>query len=493
MQNLKQVIMIFLKRLLGVAGICILFFTLVQCKQEKQDNRPNLLIVFPDQMRGHAMGFVGKEPVLTPNLDTFAKEGIYFSQAVSNYPICSPYRAMLMTGKYPHSTHMISNCNSKSGEFGVELDAKEECWSDVLNNQGYSLGYIGKWHLDTPHKPYVNTSNNRPDFAWNEWAPPSRRHGFSYWHAYGTYDYHLRPMYWNTDTPRDSFFYVDQWGPEHEADKAISFIKNENNEFREKGKPFALVVSMNPPHTGYSLVPDRYKELYRDIPIDSLVKKPNIPPAGTKWGDHYRKHIKDYYAAVTGVDEQFGRILKALKEQDLEDNTIVVFTSDHGDCIGTHEFVTKNNYFEEAFNIPLIIRYPQKLEPRTDELLLSVPDLYPTFLELMGMENLIPDEVEGISYAQYLLSGEGETPSSQLYMKVPLGEPTKGDRGVRNKRYTYIVQKLEDDRTDVVLFDRQIDPYQLNNIAKENRKLVDELNSELLQWLNKTDDPWLVK
>lgn len=485
--------MFFTKRLIAAIGACILVFGLVQCKQEQKKELPNLVIVFPDQMRGQAMGFVGKESVLTPNLDEFAKESIYFSQAVSNYPICSPYRAMLMTGKYPHSTNIISNCNSKSGEFGIELGSEEECWSDLLSKQGYSLGYIGKWHLDTPRRPFVNTANNREDFAWNEWASPSRRHGFNYWHAYGTYDYHLRPMYWDTDTPRDSFFYVDQWGPEHEADKAISFIKNEDNKYRKNGNPFALVVSMNPPHTGYSLVPDKYKDLYRDIPIDSLVKKPNISPAGTKWGDHYRLHIKDYYASISGVDEQFGRILAALKEQGLDENTIVVFTSDHGDCIGTHEYVTKNNYFEEAFNIPLLIRYPGKLKPRTDELLLSVPDLYPTFFGIMGLNALIPDDVEGISYADYLLSGEGETPSSQLYMKIPLGEPTEGTRGIRNERYTYAVQKLEGGRTHVVLFDRQKDPFQLKNIVKENKQLVDKLDTELTDWLNKTNDPWLIK
>jgi len=482
-----------INKLLSFLGSSILFFSLFSCNSKNDETRPNLLIVFPDQMRGQAMGFVGKEPVKTPTLDKFAEESIYFPQAASNYPICSPFRAMLMTGKYPHTTNVIGNCTSKSGEFGIELKETEECWSDVLNQQGYSLVYVGKWHLDTPRKPYVNTSNNSENFAWNEWAPPSRRHGFKYWHAYGTYDYHLRPMYWDTETPRDSFFYVDQWGPEHEADKAISFIKNENNEYRETGKPFALVVSMNPPHTGYSLVPDKYKEIYKNIPIDSLVNKPNIPPAGTRWGDHYRKNIKDYYASVTGIDEQFGRILKVLKEEGLDENTIVVFTSDHGDCIGTHEFVTKNNYYEEAFNIPLIIRYPEKLKPRSDNLLISVPDFYPTILDLMGLKESIPESVEGESFADYLITGTGETPSSQLYMKVKIDEPAEGIRGLRTERYTYAVHKLEGDSSKVVLFDRIEDPFQLKNIAKENEALIKKLNAELTTWLKKTNDPWLLQ
>ena len=478
-------------RSISVFVLGVLFFSFIQCAQKKEIEQPNLLIVFPDQMRGQAMGFVGKEPVITPTLDKFAEESIYFSQAVSNYPVCSPYRAMLMTGRYPHSTNMISNCNSRSEKFGVELGVDEECWSDVLSSLGYSLGYIGKWHLDSPRRPFVNTSNHREYYAWNEWAPPSRRHGFSYWHAYGTYDYHLRPMYWDTETARDSFFYVDQWGPEHEADKAISFIKNENNEYRKDGKPFALVVSMNPPHTGYSLVPDKYKEVYKNIPIDSLVTKPNIPASETRWGDHYRKHIKDYYAAITGVDEQFGRILKALEEEGLDENTIVVFTSDHGDCVGTHKMVTKNNYYEESYHIPLLIRYPEKLKPREEKLLISVPDYYPTLLDLMGLKKSIPEKVEGVSFADYLISGEGETPTSQLYMKIPLGEPDQGIRGVRNERYTYVVHKLDGDSSKIVLFDRDGDPFQLKNISTENEKVINELNAELVNWLKKTNDPWL--
>jgi arylsulfatase A-like enzyme len=126
--------------------------------------RPNLVFVFADQMRGTAMGFLGEEPVVTPHLDRFAQQSIVFTQAASNYPVCSPCRAMLLTGQYPHHNHVISNCLSRTAPYGVELQADAKCWSDVLKDCGYSLGYIGKWHLEAPHKPYIDCANM---LRWN--------------------------------------------------------------------------------------------------------------------------------------------------------------------------------------------------------------------------------------------------------------------------------------------------------------------------------------
>jgi arylsulfatase A-like enzyme len=116
---------------------------------------PNLVFVFPDEMRAQAMGFLGEEQVQTPVLDRFVKESVYFSNAVSNYPVCSPTRAMIFSGQYPVKNRVIGNCTSVSAQFGCELPAETRCWSDVLKEKGYSLGYIGKWHLDSPHAPFV--------------------------------------------------------------------------------------------------------------------------------------------------------------------------------------------------------------------------------------------------------------------------------------------------------------------------------------------------
>jgi len=457
----------------------------------KRQRRPNLLFVMVDQMRGSAMGFLNEEPVLTPRLDRFASESLVLPQAVSNYPVCSPYRAMLLTGRFPLQNKVVANCTSRSYEYGVELPREARCWSDVLREAGYSLGYIGKWHLEGPKKPFVESYNNRPDFAWNEWTPPERRHGFSFWHAYNTFDLHLTPEYWTTKMSRGERLKVRKWGPTHEVDTAIAYLKNEGGEYREAGKPFALVVSMNPPHMPYDQHPPELLEPYLGMSDEELLRRPNIPPAGTKWGDYYRKWIRHYYAMITGVDREFGRLLDALAEQRFAEDTIVVFTSDHGNCLGIHNRISKNNHFEESMRIPFLIRWPGRIQPRRDDLLLSVVDLYPTLLELMGLADRIPEEVRGTGYARFFLSGEGPRPDSQVYLRMPYQQPALGRRGVRTRRYTLMVERTADGVGATELYDRVNDPFQLENIAAARPQLVKELLHEQLQpWLDRGDDPW---
>ncbi|MCM0722248.1 sulfatase [Parabacteroides sp. W1-Q-101] len=459
--------------------------------QEKQSS-PNLIFIMADQWRGDALGCLGKEAVKTPHLDQLASEGVNFTNAVSSYPVSSPARGMLMTGMYPVHSKVTGNCNSATAPYGVELPESARCWSDVLKDQGYELGYIGKWHLDSPYQPYIETSNNKGKIAWNEWCPKERRHGFSHWIAYGTYDYHLKPMYWDTDASRDEFYFVDQWGPEYETDRAIDYIANQDNKFRDTGKPFALVVSMNPPHTGYELVPDKYKEIYRDVDVETVCNSPIIAPKGTKMGDFYRKSVLDYYACMTGVDEQVGRIIRQLKEQGLFENTIVVFTSDHGDSMGMHEHIGKNIYYEEAMRIPMMISWPEKIAPRRDStLMIAFADLYPSLLSLMGFKEQIPAEVQTFDLSASILSQEKAQEVVQPYYYLLPENLMTGYRGLRTKKYTFVVHATNGRTDEWILFDREQDPFQRNNIAPDQPALIKQFTSQLKDWLKKTNDPFM--
>ncbi len=454
------------------------------------DDHPNLVIVFADQMRGSSMAFRGIEPVITPNLDRFAAESLVLPEAVSNFPVCSPYRAMLMTGKYPYANHVVGNCTSRTRPYNCELQAADRCWSDILKDRGYSLGYIGKWHLDSPHEPYVDCANNKGEPKWNEWCPPNRRHGFDFWYSYGTYDYHDRPMYWDTDADRDGFHFVDQWGPEHEADLAIEYLKNTGGKYRDDDKPFAMVVSMNPPHTPYHLVPDKYVEMNKALDIEALCEQPSVPEADTRWGDHYRQNILNYYSMITGVDDQFGRIMDAVDKTGLRDNTIVLFTADHGNSLGMHNRATKPNFYEECMPIPFLIRWPEEIAPRRDDLLLSAPDVYPTLIELLGFGDDIPASVEGTSFATLFSGGEQERPSSQLYLQPKFDTPQDGTRGVRTHRYTLVVTR-EDGNENIQLYDRREDPQQVFDCAGDRPHIVKDLLAEMYRWLEATGDPWV--
>ncbi|WP_316633085.1 sulfatase [uncultured Flavobacterium sp.] len=484
-----------IKRSIMVFGVLIIG-TLTNAQTAiKQKTQPNLLIIIADQWRGQAVGFEGKEPVKTPQLDKFAKESLVLEQMVGNFPVCSPARAMLMTGQYPIKNHVYSNVNSKTAPDGVELQKDAVCWSDILKANGYSNGYIGKWHLDSPYKPYVPTSNNIGDVAWNEWTSPDRRHGFDYWYAYGTYDIHNKPMYWDTNATRDNFQYVNQWGPIHEADKALAYLKNEDGKLRKTGAPFSLVVSMNPPHSEYQLVPQNYYDLYKDVPLESLIKDPNIPAAGTKSGDEYRKDVRYYYANITGVDEQIGRIIQGLKDQKLDDNTIVLIMSDHGNCLGKHDETSKNNIYEESLRIPFIVYWKGHILPRKDNQFLgSIPDIYPTLLDLMGLKSKTPKELDGKSYAQYYLNGTGAKPTEQFILGAILSNNAKinsGFRGIRTADYKFAyVRKKE--KAEFVLFDLKADPFEMHNIYNPNHEMVIKLKPVLNQWLQKTGDKFIL-
>jgi arylsulfatase A-like enzyme len=445
--------------------------------------QPNLLFVFPDQFRAQGMGFTKEDPVKTPNIDKLASQGVVFTNAVSNRPVCTPYRGMLMTGKYCFSTNLQTNCNTHSRKYQNFLREDETCFSDILKAGGYYCGYIGKWHLDAPKGPDADDWQNS---IWDTYTPPGRkRHGFDFWHAYGCYGDHLNPHYWVNDSPAEDTLFAGKWSPEHEANVAIRFIEANTD------KPWALFISMNPPHPPYDQVPDKYKSLYQDIPVEKLLNRPNVPK--DQKGDVARKSVADYFAAISGVDEQFGRILEALEASGQAKNTIVIFTSDHGETMGSHGLMQKTVWYEESFRIPLIIRWPTKLKPGTKNVHVSVPDMMPSLLSLMGLKDRIPPQVEGENLADCFLGEKAEGPGFTLYLLCQPESSLGGMRGLRNDRYTFVIQRdNEGKETGLLLFDNKADPFQLKNIANEQPRLVDQFKRQVFEKIKTINDPWIV-
>lgn len=458
-------------------------------------NSPNLVYIFPDQYRQQAVGCMNQDPVSTPNLDRLASTGKVLTHAISNFPVCSPYRAMLFTGQYPFTNGVYGNCYNKTAELGIELNENAHCFSDVLHDNGYDCGYIGKLHLDSPREeniPYTEGWRGTPGEGtyWDAYTPPGpRRHGFSFWHSYGCCDQHITPHYWENDAAVNERIDVQEWSVKHETDVAIDFIKNTDNRYRDKEKPFALFVAYNPPHTPFNQVPDTYREIYADSSPDDLLNRPNVQPEGK--GALAPEAVADYFAAVTGIDENIGRILDRLDAEGEAENTIVIFTSDHGEMMGSHGRMHKNVWYNESMLVPFIIRWPERIQPGTDDLLLSVPDIMPSLLNLLGLQAHIPETTEGLDLGDALLDKTADRPESAFYMNIiPFNPAESGARGIRTHQYMYAVQR-ENGTEKTFLFDCQADPYQLNNIAADKPAIMSKLESELQQRLSAANDPWL--
>lgn len=497
---------------LGLIGILPTYAGAQEHHQTTENTiRPNIIYVFPDQMRNSAMGFwndppysshlQGKaDPVHTPNLNRFAKESVVFSSAMSNCPLSSPHRGSLFTGMYPHQSGVPLNVNNSRPITSLRDDAVTI--SDVFSRNGYECAYIGKYHLDfpTPNDPenpghYVE---NR-DPVWDTYTPPEKRHGFNFWYSYGTFDIHKNPHYWDTKGKRHD---IKQWSASHETDIAINYLKNQSGE-RDASKPFLMMISMNPPHHPYYSLDDCIKddyELYKNKSLGELLVRSNVDTTMEK-----ASYAPYYFAQITGVDREFGRLLDMLDTLGLSKNTIVVFSSDHGETMCSQGLKdAKNSPYIEAMNVPFLLRYPEKLKPQVVDYLLSSPDIMPTLIGLSNLQKHIPDEVQGMDFSETLLTRKAgkPLPEGALYIRNINGEKDENGkiktyipaaRGIKTHRYTlsltidYGSRQLK----EVLLFDDINDPHQKNNIDWDTIPQVkQQLLKQLGGLLKKYDDPW---
>ncbi|MFW6162997.1 MAG: sulfatase-like hydrolase/transferase, partial [Planctomycetota bacterium] len=280
---------------------------------------------------------------------------------------------------------------------------------------------------------------------------------------------------------------LDGYEPVGQTDLALDFIA------RNDGRPWCLFLSWGPPHAPYDQVPDRFKTLYDE---KALTQRPNVraeppEPFHPLGRGLNARALADYYAHITALDGQLGRLLDALDASGQAEDTLVVFTSDHGDMLWSHGLQKKEQPFEEAIRIPLLLRWPGRIPAgHRPEALGSIVDLAPTLLSLMGLE--APETVEGADLSAIVLGGEAAGPES-----VFLCEPIILDqgfhqgigewRGVRTARYTYARWI---DGSPWVLYDNQADPYQMTNLADlpDHAAVRQDLDAELSRWLARTGD-----
>jgi len=442
--------------------------------RKKKSKKPNLLFIFSDQQSRDTLSCYGNEDTITPNLDKMASEGIVFDHCVSSSPVCTPFRGMLMSGRHPLYTGTLHNDMPLLANNG-------KYFGHVLKDAGYRTGYVGKWHL-------LGGDRDRP-------IPAGKmRYGFDEVFLSNNCHVDFRPgkcFYWNEKGEK---VYFDEWEVYGQAKQAIQFIDECDDD-----RPFALFVSWHPPHDmglntdslifHYEAEPELMK-LYEPSAIKLRPSVEDTP--------EIRRAYQGYYAMCTGVDIAFGRLMEKLKEKGLDENTIVVFTSDHGDNLSSYGFrIPKDHPVDTASRVPFLLRWPKRLlKVRKSDLLLGPMDMMPTLLGLMDID--VPGTCHGIDLSESIINGDDDAVES-----VPMFFFDPSWRGVYTRDTTYgygqMRQFAHDSAGEItfenipvrVLYDRRNDPYQLNNLygTKSAEALQKKMEKLTQQWLDKFGDP----
>lgn len=426
----------------------------------------NVLFLFPDQMRAQAMGCMGNSDVKSPHLDKLASEGLLFRNHLANTPVCCPARAIILTGKYAHTNGMVAN--------DLRLRESETSVAELFAEAGYRTGFIGKWHLDGgPRQP--------------GWIPPGpRRQGFEFWAANEVSHRHFDTQYFRDDPEPIPIkrFEAEVW-----ADLGIEFLQ----QTREDQRPFFLTIQMGPPHNPY-IAPEDYMAMYDP---EAITLRPNYkgeesnpaPDSNPNRRIPGRKEITAYYAMVTALDAEVGRLMAELDALGLRDNTIVVVSSDHGDMLGSQGVRLKRKPWEESIKVPGIVRHPRAPGGRVTDELFSHVDMAPTLLSLCGLDSA--PGMQGSDLSAVIL-GESETGPESAYFQI-LGPYISGGveagwRGVRTKRYMYARTR----EAPWVLYDLEADPYELDNLVgkPEAAEIQAEMEGKIAAWMERTGDSW---
>lgn len=422
-----------------------------------KEKKPNLIYVFADQLRYFSLGYAGDENALTPNIDALCEESTDLCQAVSGHPVCAPYRASLFTGKYTTSTGMVIN--------EIRMNTNHHTFADVLNENGYETAYIGKWHM------YAAQLGNHYD-AKNSYIPKGRdRLGFDdYFAGYNfRHEYGVGTAYYHLDSPEK--IYYDKYEPDAQVDMTIEQLKR----LSEGEKPFALFLSIGTPHDPWVAenVPaeclERFQNKTFKLPENYL---PDNDPHADDWARLSEKErgeltewMRVYYAMVANLDDNIGRLMGAIKEMGLDENSIIVFTSDHGELFGAHGRRAKNIFYEEAVRVPFLMKWKGRLAERVKrDFVFNTVDIMPSLLSMMGLP--VPAEVEGKDLSA-CIEGTADTEKGALMMCTgPTAVFGDGNewRAYRTKRYTYAVFKADGME---LLFDDQRDPYQMHNLMDD--------------------------
>lgn len=496
---------------------CILW----SCTESQEKTRPNLLFIMTDQQRADALGIAGNSMIKTPNLDRLAGQGAFFRKAYTQCAVCAPARAAILTGHTIENNGVRTNSIWKD-EPDLELMSMPT-FDEILYENGYTCEYFGKWHCPTEptavysefvslkdyrayvekHVPYaepeegqlISTESRRP-YTPN---PIDKHYGMNYQEVLA-----LRKIKRFAQTELHG---VSNIPPEHTSTafvckQTIDAIK------RNRDHHFSITASINFPHA--PMIPIKeYADLYnhKEMPVpvsiaDNMSNSPYIAFNGrlnsTEYADPEKigYMIANYYALVTEIDTWVGKILETLDELGLTDNTIVVFTSDHGEMLGAHGMREKNVFYEESAHVPLIIRYPEEIKSGiVVDHLVSNLDLFSTILDYTdtGKET----KANGRSLRDLIEGNDTDRPD-YIVTEWNFRGDVISNYMVLHEGWKLLLPYSETSTVINALYDLNSDPYEMNNLLGSNPEShnylekAEELRGYLMEWLMKNRSQYYV-
>jgi arylsulfatase A-like enzyme len=423
---------------LGAAG---------QSDEPAKHKRPNVVVIIADQFRGDFIGANGQNPMgVTPNLDAMAQRGVTMQNAVTNQPLCSPSRACLFTGRYATETGMWKLPP------GVEMNRDLPTMASVFRSHGYSTNYIGKWHLG----PIEEATQKGLGFV-----EPQDRGGFlDLWQASNVIELTSHPYegtIWDGDGKPMHF--KDTYRVDYLTDLAVRFLEQRHE------KPFLLVLSQLEPHfqndVNAFVPPKGYIDRYRN---------PFAPKDLRFFPGDWQAQLSGYYGDIKRIDESVGTVMKTLAKENLEDNTIVLFISDHGCHFRTRNTEYKRSPHDSSIHIPLILQGPGLNQSRKVREVVSMVDVTPTLLDAAGVP--VPASMKGRSFLPLLNQPKGRANwRSEAFVQISASMVA---RALRTDQWTYCVVDPtgNGDRDpgsthfqEYQMYNLAADPHQLLNLA----------------------------
>ncbi len=420
-------------------------------------SKPNLLFVFSDQHRAQSLGRVNPD-IISPEFDHFAEQSAVFNNCVSNCPVCVPMRGSLLTAQYAWNHEALTN--------DLPVNSSLRSIADVLNYGGWHTGYIGKWHLGGVPRDKAIKAGKRLGFT--EWKVCNCNHDYA------------DGYYYDENDVRHEIKGFESIG---QTDMAIDFIKrNSGNE-----EPWSLFLSWGPPHAPYNAVPQKYLDMYDPDKItlpenvdESIPVKLN--PNYSIDGQELRRWFQGYYGLISLLDEQFGRLMRELEAQGILENTIVVYTSDHGDMLGSQHQSKKQYPYNESVLVPLMVSWQGHTFTGESDEIIGLTDLPVSLAGLMGQK--WGGKTDGKDMHELFTDKAAFGHDAALiYDLVPCHQAW--DRGSSDwmgfygRDYTYAVNS---DWSDYVLY-RRDDKFQQNNLAGTDSELSETMKQRLKKML----------